>query len=119
MNSISRTAVAVAAAVAIDAALCGNAHAYRMIQNTSTGRSSFGTPVSCSDPVGFAHWAASGISYSYATTNQGGEPGVANALRSAMSSWSNVPSGGHTLTLAGTTNAGFATDGINAIHWAT
>jgi hypothetical protein len=119
MNSISRAAVAVATAVVLDAAAGGKAHAYRMIQNTSTGRSSFGTAVSCSDPGGFAHWAVPGISYSYATTNQGGEAGVANALRNAMSSWSNVPNGGHTLTLAGTTNAGFATDGLNVIHWAT
>ena len=119
MNSISRAAVAVATAVVIDAAAGGSAHAYRMIQTSATGRTTFGSAVSCSDPGGFAHWAASGISWSYATTNQGSEPGVANALRSAMNSWSNVPNGGHLLTLTGTTNAGFATDGVNVIHWAT
>jgi matrixin len=118
MNSIYRAA-ALAAALVIDAAMCGKADAFRMIQNTSTGRTSFGASVSCGDPVGFAHWAVPGVTYWYATTNQGSEAGVANALRNAMSSWSNVPSGGHTLTLTGTTNAGFTTDGLNVIHWAT
>ncbi|HJZ59426.1 MAG TPA: matrixin family metalloprotease, partial [Gemmataceae bacterium] len=118
MNGISRAAAAVAT-FALVVATNENVYAFRMIQNTATGRVTFGTRVSCTDPGGFAHWAVAGISWQYSTTNQGGEPGVAGALTNAMNSWNSVPGGGHTLTLAGTTSAGFATDGANVIHWAT
>jgi len=119
MNRISRGALALATSFAVVVTASGDAHAFRMIQNTSAGRTTFGSAVSCSDPGGFAHLPVSAVTWWYDTRNQGSEPGVATALRNAMSSWNNVPGGGHTLTLAGTRSAGFVTDGINVIHWAT
>jgi flagellar hook capping protein FlgD/matrixin len=119
MNPITRAAAAGVTSVALVLAASGSAHAFRMIQTSTIGRTSFGGSVSCSDPGGFAHRPVAAVSWLYSTSNQGGEPGVATALRNAMSSWSAVPNGGYTLSLAGTTNAGFVTDGLNVIHWAT
>jgi hypothetical protein len=118
MNGISR-AVTVATSVVLAVTACGTAHAFRMIQNNATGRVTAGSAVSCTAPGGFAHWATGGTSWRQNTANQGGEAGVAGALSNAMSSWSNVPNGGHTLTLAGTSTAGFVTDGVNVVRWAT
>src|SRR5258705_4133717 len=117
MSTISRCAAGFALAIAVIAAWSGSAHAFRMIETTVVGRSTLAPAVACSDPGGFAHRAVLVASWQYSTTNEGGEPGIANALRNAMSSWNGV--GGHTLTLTGTTSAGFATDGANVIHWAT
>ena len=119
MNPITRAAAAGVTSVALVVAASGSAHAFRMIQTSTTGRTSFGGNVPCSDPGGFAHRPVAAVSWLYSTSNQGGEPGVASALRNAMSSWSAVPNGGYALNLAGTTNAGFVTDGLNVIHWAT
>src|SRR5262249_20998340 len=119
MKTILRFTAALVAALALVGATTESAHAFRLIQNTTTGRTSFGTPVSCTDPGGFTHWLVPSISRQYSTIKPGRRPGVANTLRNAMNSWSTVPNGGHTLTLTGTTTAGFATDGANVIHWAT
>jgi hypothetical protein len=90
--------------------------AYRMIQNTSTGRVTAGTLVTCNDPGGFAHWTTPNISWFHNTTDQGA--GKATALSSAMAAWTNVTGADYTLTYAGTTAAGWATDDQNTLVWA-
>jgi len=90
--------------------------AYRMIQNTSTGRVTAGTPVTCSDPGGFAHWTTPTIDWYLNTAGQGA--GKAATLQSAMTAWTNVLNADYTLTYAGTTAAGWATDGQNTLLWA-
>lgn len=90
--------------------------AYRMIQNTSTGRVTAGTPVTCNDPGGFAHWTTPTIDWYLNTAGQGA--GKATALQSAMTAWTNVSGADYTLTYAGTTTAGWATDGRNTLLWA-
>ena len=91
-------------------------HAYRMIYNTTVGRVSAGSAVPCSNAGGFAHWNLRNISWYYNTANQGS--GKSSALSAAMTSWTNVASANHVLTLAGTTTAGFTTDGRNTALWA-
>jgi hypothetical protein len=90
-------------------------HAFRMIQNTTVGRVSAGAAVTCSDPGGFAHWNIRSISWFHNTAGQGS--GKASALQAAMASWTNVTSADHVLTYAGTTSAGFVTDGRNTLLW--
>src|SRR6185369_4313533 len=65
---------------------------------------------------GFAHWNIRNISWYHNTAGQGSGKGT--ALSSAMASWTNVTSANHVLTYAGTTTAGFSTDGRNTILWA-
>jgi hypothetical protein len=91
-------------------------HAYRMIQNTSTGRVTSGSQVTCSDPGGFTHWASRAILWYHNTANQGS--GKDTALKNAMDSWTNVPSANHGLTYVTTFTSGWATDNINTILWA-
>src|SRR6185436_6941002 len=45
--------------------------------------------------------------------------GKASALQSAMASWTGVSSADYVLTYAGTTTAGWSTDGRNTLLWAT
>jgi hypothetical protein len=91
--------------------------AERMIQTANTGRVTAGAAVACNDAGGFAHWASPpGVSWFHNTGNQGS--GKETALQNAMASWTNVASASHVLTYAGTTNAGFVTDGINTAVWA-
>lgn len=92
-------------------------HAYRMIQNLSTGRVSAGNLVTCFDPNGFAHWGNSSINWYHNTANQGA--GKDAALFNALNVWSFVPSANHTLTYRGRTSAGFAWDGLNVVSWGT
>ena len=100
------------------AALCaGNAHAFRMIQNTSVGRTSSAVRVTCDDAGGFAHWATSSMSWRLNPANQGGTAGVAAAVQHGMASWTNVSPATYTLSYAGTTTNGFATDGVNTLLW--
>ena len=87
-----------------------------MIQNTTVGRVSAGAAVTCSATGGFAHWNIRSISWFHNTANQGS--GKAAALQAAMASWTNVTSADHVLTYAGTTTAGFSTDGRNTLLWA-
>jgi hypothetical protein len=89
--------------------------AYRLIQNLSTGRVTGGSLVTCTDPNGFAHWGSSNINWYHNTAGQGA--GKAAALYNAMVSWTSVSSDNHSLTYAGTTGAGFATDGVNTLSW--
>lgn len=91
-------------------------HAYRMIQNTAVGRVSAGGAVSCTASGGFAHWNLRNISWYLNQANQGS--GKSSALSAAMASWTNVASANHVLSYAGTTTAGFSTDGRNTLLWA-
>lgn len=93
------------------------AHAYRMLQNFSTGRVTFGSLVTCHNASGFARWSNPSISWYLNPANQGS--GKSAALQAAMFSWTAVAGADHTLTYAGTTGAGFATDGLNTAVWAT
>ena len=107
------------AACAVAAGLIASAmpsHAYRMIYNTTVGRVSAGSAVSCSNTGGFAHWNIRSINWYHNTAGQGSGKGT--ALTSAMASWTNVSSANHVLTYAGTTTAGWSTDGRNTILWA-
>jgi len=92
------------------------AHAYRLIQNTAIGRQTAGNPVTCHASGGFARWSNKNISWYLNTANQGS--GKATALQSAMSPWTAVAGADHVLTYAGTTGAGWATDGVNTFVWA-
>lgn len=89
-------------------------HAYRMIQNTTVGRVSAGAAVTCSSS--FAHWNIRNIPWYLNTAGQGS--GKSGALTGAAAAWTNVSSADHVLTNAGTTTAGFTTDGRNTVLWA-
>lgn len=115
MNSIRKTAALVALVVALSLA-SGTAHAYRFIQNTSPGRTSSGYLVACNAPGGFTHWANANIAWRLNTARKGA--GKETAMQNALASWTNVANAPHNLTYAGTTTAGFSTDGINAALWA-
>lgn len=107
------------AAVACTTLLGGvDAQAFRMIQNSNPGRTSSGARVTCDDPGGFTHWTTATIAWRLNTADQGGAAGVATALQAAMTAWNGVSPASYTLGDAGTTNAGFVTDGINTVLWA-
>jgi hypothetical protein len=113
-RTIARFAVCTAVAGVLAAAM--PAHAYRMIQNPGTGRLTAGNAVACHAPGGFLRWSNHNIFWRHNTANQGWDK--AFALQSAMASWTNVAAADHVLTYAGTTTAGWATDGINTVLWA-
>ncbi len=109
----------IAAGMSLAAMVLGSAmpsHAYRLIQNTASGRVSAGALVPCGDPGGFAHWTTPNTSWYNNTGNQGADK--AAALQNAMASWTNVAGASHVLTYAGTTTAGWATDSVNTVLWA-
>lgn len=91
-------------------------HAYRMIQNNSTGRVTAGSQVACNAPGGFTHWNTRNILWYHNTAGQGAGKGT--ALTNAMASWTNVAGANHVLTYQGTATFGWATDDYNAILWA-
>lgn len=95
-------------------AMATPSHAYRMIQNTSVGRFSAGAAVTCSSS--FAHWNIRSINWYLNTAGQGS--GKSTAVTGAAAAWTGVSSADHVLTNAGTTTAGFTTDGRNTILWA-
>jgi matrixin/flagellar hook capping protein FlgD len=106
-----------AAAVVLSVGLASTeALAFRMIQNTGVGRFSSGGLVQCDAAGGFVHWNNANIPFRNNTANQGS--GKDAALSSAAASWTNVSGASHNVTLAGTTSAGFVTDGTNALLWA-
>lgn len=89
---------------------------FKMHQSFTTGRvTNADNRVNCNDPGGFAHWDTRSISIRHNTANQGA--GKATALQAAMASWTNVPDSAYVLTYAGTTSAGFVTDGTNSLSW--
>jgi len=114
---MNRKAFALALAVAGLIASAVPSHAYRMIQQTGVGRYSAGAAVACNASGGFTHWNIRNISWRLNTANQGS--GKTTAVSNAMASWTNVTSADHVLTYAGTTTAGWSTDGINTLLWAT
>jgi hypothetical protein len=106
------------AALMLAAGLIGrDAFAFRMIQNTGVGRFSAGAAVPCDAAGGFTHWTTSNISFRHNTASQGAGKGT--ALANAATSWTNVNGANHSVSIAGTTNAGFVTDGTNTLLWAT
>jgi hypothetical protein len=109
-------AVVTAFAVLIAA---GDASAFRMIQNTTPGRTSIGGSVTCTSVGGFVHWNRSQVEMRLNPANQGGEAGVPLALQHALASWTAVTPAGYQLSYGGTTATGFTTDGINTVLWAT
>jgi len=117
MKSLATARLSLGAAVLLVMLASNPALAFRMIQNTSPGRTSFGTAVACSDPGGFVHWTNPNIAFSYNPANQGAGKGA--ALAAAALAWTNVVGAPQVMTVAGTTNAGFATDGANTVVWAT
>ncbi len=118
MNRKALTRMAASALVAAGLfAAATPAHAYRMIYNTTVGRVSAGSAVSCSNAGGFAHWNLRNINWYYNTANQGW--GKSTALSGALSAWTNVGSANHVLSLLGTTTSGWSTDGRNTFLWAT
>lgn len=92
-------------------------HAYRFIQNTSTGRVTGGFYATCSSSGGFTHWAYSNIDFYHNKSGQGHDK--AAALYNGMNVWNFVLNVDHSLTYAGDTTAAFTTDGINAVSWGT
>jgi len=112
-----RRPTAAAAVLLIGLAVTSDALAYRMIQNTSTGRQTSGAAVPCWSSGGFVHWASPSISWYLNTSGAGA--GKDSALQSALDSWTDIPDTPHAPVLAGTTTAGWATDGINTALWAT
>lgn len=114
---MNRKAFALALVAAGMIASAAPSHAYRMIQNTTIGRVSAGAAVSCSSSGGFAHWNTRSINWYHNTANQGSGKGT--ALQGALNVWTNVSSANHVLSYAGTTTAGFVTDGRNTALWAT
>jgi len=117
MNGSSGCWMAVGAVCAV-LLTAQDANAYRMIQNSSTGRTSFGTQVTCDAAGGFAHRTSATIQFRLNPANQGGKAGVAAALQNSLAAWTNVSPAAYQLTYGGTTNAGFQTDGINTVMWA-
>jgi len=105
------------ALVAVAFLSAGSVFAYRMIQNTSTGRVTSGQAVTCSNSGGFTHWNVRDISWLHNTSGQGS--GKAAALQAAMQTWTNVSGSSYALTYSGTTSSGWATDGQNTLLWAT
>jgi Matrixin len=87
----------------------------RLIQNTSLGQVTAGSPVACNDAGGFVHWNTRNIIWYYNTSGQG--VGKATPLTNAMVSWNNVTTAAHTLALIGDHSAGFAIDNKNTVLW--
>lgn len=113
---MNRKALALALVAAGTIASAAPSHAYRMIHNTTVGRVSAGSAVPCNYSGGFTHWNIRSINWYHNTANQGSGKGT--ALSNAMSSWTNVSSAAHVLNYAGTTSAGWSTDGRNTVLWA-
>jgi hypothetical protein len=91
-------------------------HAYRMIQNSSTGPVTSGTPVTCNPP--FAHWNNAETCWYHNTANQGA--GKDATLSNALNVWTFVAGASHAPIYCGRTSAGFASgDGINSLSWGT
>ena len=116
---MNRKAFALAIVAATAAGMIASAapsHAYRMIHNTTVGRVSAGSAVSCSYSGGFTHWNIRSINWYHNTAGQGSGKGT--ALQGAMNVWTNVSSANHVLNYSGTTTAGWSTDGRNTVLWA-
>ena len=114
-HTTARALLATAVLLAVGLA-AHDALAFRMIQNTGVGRFSAGAAVQCAASGGFTHWTNANIPFRHNTANQGAGKGT--ALANAAASWTNVSGANHNLSIAGTTTAGFVTDGTNTLLWA-
>jgi len=118
MRFRNRAGAIIAAAISLAVVLVSTeALAFRMIQNTGVGRFSAGYAVPCNSAGGFTHWTTASIPFRHNTANQGSGKGT--ALSAAAAAWTGVSGASHNVTIAGTTTAGFVTDGINTLRWAT
>lgn len=108
--------LAVAIVFAASIVTASDSQAGRLIQNTSIGRVSAGYAVPCSDPGGFAHWTHASIPWYLNTSGQGA--GKDAALVSSLSTWTSVSPAAQSVSYAGTTGAGFVTDGRNTVVFA-
>jgi hypothetical protein len=108
--------LAIAFVLAVVALAASPAHAYRFIQNTGVGRTSSGYLVACNASGGFVHWTQANIPWRLNTSGQGA--GKEGAVTASCATWTGVAQANHNLTYAGTTTAGFSTDGINTIVFA-
>ncbi len=115
---MKRTFIAFVAVLAAAAVVSSPVWAFRMIQNTSVGRVTAGAAVTCTASGGFTHWTISSIPWRHNLARQGGEAGTAAAIQNALASWTNVSGANHSPFYAGTTTAGWATDGTNTMLWA-
>jgi hypothetical protein len=118
MRALRPSAVPILAAVAVLLA-ARDASAFRMIQNSTAGRTSTGASVTCTSTGGFVHWTHSQVEMRLNPANQGGEAGVPLALQHALASWTAVTPAAYQLSYGGTTSGGFTTDGVNTVLWAT
>lgn len=107
------------ASVIFSLALFSDANAFKMLQNSSTGRLTSGSAVSCNDSGGFLHWDNSDVSINWYLNTAGQGNGKAAAIQSAINSWNNVSGAGYPINYIGTTSVGWATDGVNAVSWGT
>lgn len=116
--SRTKTIRILACALAAAGMLAGAApsRAYRMINVTTSGRVTAGAAVPCTNPGGFVHWDITTMRWYLNPAGQGA--GKAAAFQAAMQSWTNVTNAGHVLQYAGTTTAGWLTDGKNTALWA-
>lgn len=115
MNARACTRLATCALIAGMLASAAPSYAYRMIQNTSTGRQTSGFQVTCSSS--FTHWNVANTNWYHNVANQGA--GKDAHLYNAMNVWTFVLGANHSPTYRGRTSAGFTTDGINAVSWGT
>jgi hypothetical protein len=118
---MTRRSVSVFARVALAAGLMAVAvpsHAYKMIQNDTTGVITGGARVDCNAPGGFTHWGTPNVNWRHNPANKGS--GKGGALGRALNSWTAVANADYALALQGTTTAGFnGNDGVNSVSWAT
>lgn len=115
MSTRRLTVFAITAAITLTCA--STAVAFRMIQNTSTGRLTAGSLVACDASGGFLHWTTSTTYWYLNTANQGS--GKASAIQASLATWTNVPDADYNLYYGGTTTDGWSTDGRNTMLWAT
>src|SRR5216117_317701 len=106
MNTLFSRSLTVAAAC-VTLLSAADVQAFRMIQNSSIGRTSTAARVACDDPGGFAHWTTASISWRLNPASQGGKAGVAASMQNALASWTNVTPANYVLSYAGMTAAGF------------
>jgi hypothetical protein len=110
------TLIRIVALAAVTLLASSPSWAFRMIQNTTVGRVSSGYAVACNASGGFTHWTTANIPWYHNTSGQGS--GKATAIQNSLASWTNVTNADHNLSYAGTTSAGFVTDGLNTMIWA-
>lgn len=117
MERPSRIPMAVAALLAAGLlTAAAPSHAFRMIWDATVGRTTGQNSQFRTCTVPFAHWNTRNIIWYHNTANQGA--GKAAALTNAMNSWTNVPGANHVLSYLSTTTAGWATDNLNTVVWA-